>query len=130
MKTIIELSHQEIQAALENGALKAFVDSVPWDTVKAVIGTQKREATKEPVQVPNPEPVQSAPAQAPTQAPTEEVAYTFEQLQRACAGLVREGKRKELEAIVDAMQVDSIMSLKPEQFNVFAAKIREVGGVL
>nr|WP_072514023.1 hypothetical protein [Ndongobacter massiliensis] len=125
MKTIIELSHQEIQAALENGALKAFVDSVPWDTVKAVIGTQKREATTEPMQVPNPEPVQ-----APTQAPTEEVAYTFEQLQRACAGLVREGKRKELEAIVVAMQVDSIMSLKPEQFNAFAAKIREVGGVL
>lgn len=120
MKTIIELSHQEVKSVLLNGALKAFVDNIQPSNSTAVISTQSNA---------------QAPAQAPTQAPaqaasTGEVAYTFEQLQRACANLVRDGKREELKAVIDSMQLNSVVELKPEQFNAFAAKIREIGGVL
>lgn len=124
MKTIIELSHQEVKSVLLNGALKAFVDNIQPSNSTAVISTQSN--AQAPAQAPT-----QAPAQAPAQAaPTGEVAYTFEQLQRACANLVRDGKREELKAVIDSMQLNSVVELKPEQFNAFAAKIREIGGVL
>ena len=150
MKTIIELTHEELLAVLENGSLKTFADTIPWEAKKVVVGSGNRVSV--PIQTPAQTPAQTsaqapaetaespqvappAPAQAPAQAPTQaapigEVAYTFDQLQRACANLVRDGKREELKAVIDSMQLNSVIELKPEQFNAFAAKIREIGGVL
>lgn len=136
MKTIIELSHQEVKSVLLNGALKAFVDNIQPSDSTAVIGTQNSAQVQAPAQAPveaaeSPQSKAPTPAQAPAQAaPIGEVAYTFEQLQRACANLVRDGKREELKAVIDSMQLNSVVELKPEQFNAFAAKIREIGGVL
>ena len=142
LKTIIELTHEELLAVLENGSLKAFADTIPWEAKKVVVGSGNRVSAPEqaPTQAPAQSPAETAespqvatpaPAQAPAQAaPTGEVAYTFEQLQRACATLVRDGKREELKAVIDSMQLNSVVELKPEQFNTFAAKIREIGGVL
>lgn len=147
MKTIIELSPQEVKAVLLNGALKAFVDNIqPSDSV-AVIGTQNSVPTpaQTPVPAPAKAPVEStaplqlaalaavetaAPASAQSPAPTQEVAYKFEDLQLAAAKLAREGKREELAAIIKAMGFTAITDLKPEQYNAFAAKLREIGGVL
>lgn len=147
LKTIIELSHQEVKAVLLNGALKAFVDNIqPSDSV-AVIGTQNSVPTPAQTSVPAPvkapveaaAPVQSAapaavenaaPASAQSPAPTQEVAYKFEDLQLAAAKLAREGKREELAAIIKVMGFTAITDLKPEQYNAFAAKLREIGGVL
>ena len=134
MKTIIELTHEELLAVLENGSLKTFADNIPWEAKKVVVGSGNRVTA--PAQAPAETAVSQqvttpAPEQAPAQAaPTGEVAYTFEQLQRACANLVRDGKREELKAVIDSMQLNSVVELKPEQFNAFAAKIREIGGVL
>lgn len=142
MKTIIELTHEELLAVLENGSLKTFADTIPWEAKKVVVGSENRVSAPEqaPIQAPAQVPAETAespqvmtptPAQAPAQAaPTGEVAYSFEQLQRACATLVRDGKREELRAVIDSMQLNSVVELKPEQFNAFAAKIREIGGVL
>ena len=141
MKTIIELTHEELLAVLENGSLETFVKSVPWEAKKAIIGSGNRVSaheqapTQAPVQAPaetavSPQVAAPAPAQTPAQAPTQEVAYTLEKLQLAAAKLAREGKREELAAIIKAMGFTTIMDLKPEQFNTFAAKIREIGGVL
>lgn len=123
MKTIIELSHQEVKSLLLNGALKAFVDNIQPSDSTAVIGTQNsvQAQTSTPAQV---------PAQVPAQAPTQEVAYTLEKLQLAAAKLAREGKREELAAIIKAMGFTTIMDLRPEHYNAFAAKLREIGGVL
>lgn len=137
LKTIIELSHQEVKSVLLNGALKAFVDNIQPSDSTAVIGTQSN--AQAPVQAPveTAESTQStthaptqAPAQTPAQAPTQEVAYTLEKLQLAAAKLAREGKREELAAIIKAMGFTTIMDLKPEHYNAFAAKLREIGGVL
>ena len=137
MKTIIELSHQEVKSLLLNGALKAFVDNIQPSDSTAVIGTQAQASTpaQAPAQAPvetaeSPQPTTPAPAQTPAQAPTQEVAYTLEKLQLAAAKLAREGKREELAAIIKAMGFTTIMDLKPEHYNAFAAKLREIGGVL
>lgn len=137
MKTIIELSHQEVKSVLLNGALKAFVDNIQPSDSTAVIGTQS--SAQAPAQVPAQAPVETAespqsatpaPVQVPAQAPTQEVAYTIEKLQLAAAKLAREGKREELAAIIKAMGFTTIMDLRPEHYNAFAAKLREIGGVL
>lgn len=139
LKTIIELSHQEVKSVLLNGALKAFVDNIQPSDSTAVIGTQNSAQAQAPAQAPveTAESTQSttpalaqAPAQTPAQAPTQEVAYTLEKLQLAAAKLAREGKREELAAIIKAMGFTTIMDLKPEHYNTFAAKLREIGGVL
>ena len=138
LKTIIELTHEELLAVLESGSLKTFADTIPWEAKKVVVGSGNRVSApaQAPAQAPaktavSPQVATPAPAQAPAQAaPIGEVAYTFEQLQRACANLVRDGKREELKAVIDSMQLNSVVELKPEQFNTFAAKIREIGGVL
>lgn len=72
------------------------------------------------------------PAQAPVQetVPTETPAYTFEQIQVACANLAREGKRTELGNLIKEFGLASLPDLKEDQFNAFALKLREIGGTI
>ena len=71
-------------------------------------------------------------AQAPAQeaVPTETPAYTFEQIQVACANLAREGKRTELGNLIKEFGLASLPDLKEDQFNAFALKLREIGGTI
>lgn len=71
-------------------------------------------------------------AQAPAQAtvPTETPAYTFEQIQVACANLAREGKRTELGNLIKEFGLASLPDLKEDQYNAFALKLREIGGTI
>lgn len=72
------------------------------------------------------------PTQAPAQetVPTETPAYTFEQIQVACANLAREGKRTELGNLIKEFGLASLPDLKEDQFNAFALKLREIGGTI
>lgn len=72
------------------------------------------------------------PAQAPAQeaVPTETPAYTFEQIQVACANLAREGKRTELGNLIKEFGLASLPDLKEDQYNAFALKLREIGGTI
>lgn len=72
------------------------------------------------------------PAQAPAQeaVPTETPAYTFEQIQVACANLAREGKRAELGNLIKEFGLASLPDLKEDQYNAFALKLREIGGTI
>lgn len=71
-------------------------------------------------------------AQAPAQetVPTETPAYTFEQIQVACANLAREGKRTELGNLIKDFGLASLPDLKEDQYNAFALKLREIGGTI
>ena len=69
------------------------------------------------------EPVQEA-------VPTETQAYTFEQIQVACANLAREGKRAELGKLIGDFGLTSLVDLKDDQYNSFALKLREIGGTI
>lgn len=77
------------------------------------------------------QPVQPT-AQAHT-APVSEVAYTFDQLTKAAIGLVQSGKIKSTDltpVLVNGFGVNQMSDLKPEQYNDFAAKLKEFGGVI
>lgn len=84
-------------------------------------------------EIPQP-PVQ--PTAQPTQtvtAPVSEVAYTFDQLTKAAIGLVQSGKIKSTDltpVLVNGFGVNQMSDLKPEQYNDFAAKLKELGGVI
>lgn len=71
-------------------------------------------------------------AQAPAQGavPTETPAYTFEQIQVACANLARAGKRTELGNLIKEFGLASLPELKEDQYNAFALKLREIGGTI
>lgn len=72
------------------------------------------------------------PAQAPAHeaVPTETPAYTFGQIQVACANLAREGKRTELGNLIKEFGLASLPDLKEDQYNAFALKLREIGGTI
>ena len=79
-----------------------------------------------------PQPPVQPTAQAPT-APVSEVAYTFDQLTKAAIGLVQSGKIKSTDltpVLVNGFGVNQMSDLKPEQYNDFAAKLKELGGVI
>lgn len=96
----------------------------------------KEEIPQPPVQPVQPpvqpvQPVQPT-AQAPT-APVSEVAYTFDQLTKAAIGLVQSGKIKSTDltpVLVNGFGVNQMSDLEPEQYNDFAAKLKELGGVI
>lgn len=72
------------------------------------------------------------PAQTPAQetVPTETPAYTFEQIQVACANLAREGRRTELGNLIKEFGLASLPDLQEDQYNAFALKLREIGGTI
>nr|DAS11262.1 MAG TPA: hypothetical protein [Caudoviricetes sp.] len=94
----------------------------------------KEEIPQPPVQ-PIVQPTVQPPVQ-PTQtvtAPVSEVAYTFDQLTKAAIGLVQSGKIKSTDltpVLVNGFGVNQMSDLKPEQYNDFAVKLKELGGVI
>lgn len=94
----------------------------------------KREPAQAPAQAKaeSVEKTKEEPAQAPAQeaVPTETPAYTFEQIQVACANLAREGKRTELGNLIKEFGLASLPDLQEDQYNAFALKLREIGGTI
>ena len=97
------------------------------DELKTVPMTAPAQAKAESV-----EKAKEEPAQAPAQetVPTETPAYTFEQIQVACANLAREGKRTELGNLIKEFGLASLPDLQEDQYNAFALKLREIGGTI
>lgn len=118
-------------------AADGMVNAPIWTTNEV----PKEEIPQPPVQ-PMVQPVQSTaqpmvqPMVQPTQtvtAPVSEVAYTFDQLTKAAIGLVQSGKIKSTDltpVLVNGFGVNQMSDLKPEQYNDFAAKLKELGGVI
>lgn len=82
-------------------------------------------------------PEQPAPAPAPEQpvatAPVSEVAYTLQQLSDAAIGLVQSGKIQSTDLspiLINEFGVDAMHKMAPEQYNLFALKLKELGGVI
>lgn len=69
--------------------------------------------------------VPSAPS-----VPTAEVAYSFEEIQLACAELVRAGKREDLAKLIREFGLSSLPELTKDAYNAFALKLREIGGTI
>lgn len=94
----------------------------------------KEESAQAPAQAKaeSVEKTKEEPAQTPAQetVPTETPAYTFEQIQVACANLAREGKRTELGNLIKDFGLASLPDLQEDQYNAFALKLREIGGTI
>ena len=103
-------------------------EEIPQPTAQPIV---------QPIVQPTAQPVQPVqPTAQPTQtvtAPVSEVAYTFDQLTKAAIGLVQSGKIKSTDltpVLVNGFGVNQMSDLKPEQYNDFAAKLKELGGVI
>lgn len=109
-------------------------DNTPAWTTNEVPKEEIPQPTAQPIVQPTAQPVQ--PTAQPTQtvtAPVSEVAYTFDQLTKAAIGLVQSGKIKSTDltpVLVNGFGVNQMSDLKPEQYNDFAAKLKELGGVI
>lgn len=62
--------------------------------------------------------------------PTGDAAYSFEQIQLACAKVAQAGKRAELQGLINGFGLNSLLELKEEQYNDFVLKLREIGGTI
>lgn len=62
--------------------------------------------------------------------PTGQAAYSFEQIQLACAKVSQAGKRNELKELINDFGLNSLLELKEEQYNDFVLKLREIGGTI
>ena len=72
---------------------------------------------------PAPAPIPAAPVAAPA-------IYTSDDLCRAAAALVEQGKQPEVLAIVQKYGVQSMPELPIEQYAAFAADLRAIGGAI
>lgn len=62
--------------------------------------------------------------------PTGQAAYSFEQIQLACAKVSQAGKRNELKGLINGFGLNSLLELKEDQYNDFVLKLREIGGTI
>lgn len=107
-------------------------DNTPAWTTNEVPKEEILQPPVQPMIQPIVQPTVQPTVQAPT-APVSEVAYTFDQLTKAAIGLVQSGKIKSTDltpVLVNGFGVNQMSDLKPEQYNDFAAKLKELGGVI
>lgn len=119
------------------------------DALEKLVGIVNSISAQVPAQakIENAEKPRTEPTQTPAQAqekkeevkeaveesstvPTEATAYTFEQIQVACANLARSGKREELGNLIKDFGIPSLPELKEKDYNNFALKLREIGGTI
>ena len=112
-------------------------NEVPKEEIPQPTAQSTAQSIVQPIVQPTAQPAQPVQpvqptAQAPT-APVSEVAYTFDQLTKAAIGLVQSGKIKSTDltpVLVNGFGVNQMSDLQPEQYNDFAAKLKELGGVI
>ena len=84
----------------------------------------KKEEVGEKESIPNAEELPQATV------PTGQAAYSFEQIQLACAKVAQAGKRAELQGLINGFGLNSLLELKEEQYNDFVLKLRGIGGTI
>lgn len=70
------------------------------------------------------------PQEPQATVPTGKQAYTFEQIQLACAQVSQDGKREELKSLINNFGLNSLLELEESQYNDFVLKLREIGGTI
>lgn len=98
----------------EKSDFDTFVDAMVDEVVTAPLKAAAKEAA----------------AKEAASVPTAEPAYTFPEIQRACAKLVQEGKREDLAKLIKSFDIQSLPDLKEEQYDAFVLLLREIGGTI
>ena len=94
------------------------------DAVEDVTAKKEESVPKVEESIPNAEELPQATV------PTGQAAYSFEQIQLACAKVAQAGKRAELQGLINGFGLNSLLELKEEQYNDFVLKLRGIGGVI
>lgn len=122
MDITINLDHEELQKALENGALAALVQQCSYGGNAIIEPVVEKAPAPEPV-AQTPEPVST-----PEPVPTTPANYNLDELQRAAVGLMDKGMSStDLVAMLGEFGVQAITEVPTEQFGAFAMKLREKG---
>ena len=113
--------------AMLGGAMAYFKGASADESVKAVEDvTAKAEES-----IPKVEETTSNVEELPqATVPTGQTAYSFEQIQLACAKVAQAGKRAELQGLINGFGLNSLLELKEDQYNDFVLKLREIGGTI
>ena len=106
--------------AMLGGAMAYFKGASAEEAVASV----SEVTAKEEESIPNAEESPQATV------PTGQAAYSFEQIQLACAKVAQAGKRTELQGLINGFGLNSLLELKEEQYNDFVLKLREIGGTI
>lgn len=106
--------------AMLGGAIAYFKGASAEEAVASV----SEVAAKKEESIPNAEELPQATV------PTGQAAYSFEQIQLACAKVAQAGKRAELQGLINSFGLNSLLELKEEQYNDFVLKLRGIGGTI
>lgn len=106
--------------AMLGGAMAYFKGASAEDAVASVNEVTARKEESIPRKEESPQ----------VTVPTGEAAYSFEQIQLACAKVAQAGKRAELQGLINGFGLNSLLELKEEQYNDFILKLREIGGAI
>ena len=113
--------------AMLGGAMAYFKGASAEEAVASVNGaTAKKEESVPKVEESIPKKEESPQATVPTG----QAAYSFEQIQLACAKVAQAGKRAELQGLINGFGLNSLLELKEEQYNDFVLKLRGIGGTI
>lgn len=119
----IEFSSMEELQGFLNGREK---NEITYEVVKNV-GVNKEKAMGEIKEVVETPLEDKTPPTTATEVPTQEVTYTTDELANAAVSLMDNGKQEALVALLAEFNVTSLPELKPEQYGLFATKLRELG---
>lgn len=98
------------------------VPTAPVPTAPVPVPTPAPE-----VPAPAPAPVPETPAPVPAPVATAATSYKLDDLARAAAGLVDEGRMSELHALLGQYNVSSLPELPVDQYAAFATALRNAG---
>lgn len=106
--------------AMLGGAMAYFKGASAEDAVASVneVTARKEESISNAEELPQ------------ATVPTGQAAYSFEQIQLACAKVAQAGKRAELQGLINGFGLNSLLELKEEQYNDFVLKLRGIGGTI
>lgn len=86
---------------------------------------QKQEKPQEP-----PAEKVEKPQEPQATVPTGKQAYTFEQIQLACAQVSQAGRREDLQGLLTDFGLNTLLDLEESQYNDFVLKLRDLGGTI
>ena len=129
MEFKVKIEAPEIVSAINNlaDALRASRLSTPafTDEIDGRKGFESSRTSEEK------EPTEEVAEKIPTSAPSVPVAsapqYSIEQIMKAGATLMDEGKINELRELINSFGVEAVTNLKPDQLGAFATELRKLG---
>lgn len=136
MEVVIKIEglDQLTEAVAMLGGAMAYFKGVSAEEAASLVedvkASRAKPAKKEEVAARKKESIPNVEELPQATVPTGQAAYSFEQIQLACAKVSQAGERNELKELINGFGLNSLLELKEEQYNDFVLKLREIGGTI